>query len=70
MALTKVQGDGSLVWVFISYRFPLNFNSAIDLDSLHNVSIRGGDHVKTALSLFVVGIASAVGQTLLLGFFC
>ena len=30
-----------------SYRLP-SIHSAIDLDSLHNVSIRGGDRVKTA----------------------
>ena len=47
-----------------SYRLP-SIHSAIDLDSLHNVSIRGGGPRKNGLSLFVVGIASAVGQTLL-----
>jgi DHA1 family tetracycline resistance protein-like MFS transporter len=66
IALTKVQGIGSLVWVFILTAFPQFILQSTWI--LYTTFRFGWGPRENGLSLFVVGVASAVGQAVLLGF--
>jgi DHA1 family tetracycline resistance protein-like MFS transporter len=66
IALTKVQGIGSLVWVFILTAFPQFILQSTWI--LYTTFRFGWGPRENGLSLFIVGVASAVGQAVLLGF--
>src|SRR6202047_3241144 len=66
IALTKVQGIGSLVWVFILTAFPQFILQSTWI--LYTTFRFGWGPRENGLSLFVVGIAAAVAQTVLLRF--
>ncbi len=65
IALTKVQGIGSLVWVVILTAFPQFLVQSTWV--LYTTFRFGWGPRENGFSLFVVGIAAALGQTLLLG---
>src|SRR6202048_4683487 len=66
IALTKVQGIGSLVWVFILTAFPQFILQSTWI--LYTTFRFGWGPRENGLSLFIVGVASAIGQAVLLGF--
>jgi MFS transporter, DHA1 family, tetracycline resistance protein len=65
IALTKVQGIGSLVWVVILTAFPQFLVQSTWV--LYTTFRFGWGPRENGFSLFIVGIAAALGQTLLLG---
>jgi len=66
IALTKVHGIGSLVWVFILTAFPQFLLQSTWV--LYTTFRFGWGPRENGFSLFIVGIAAALGQTILLGF--
>ena len=64
-ALTKVQGIGSLVWVVVLTAFPQFLLQSTWV--LYTTFRFGWGPSEIGFSLFIVGIASALGQTVLLG---
>jgi DHA1 family tetracycline resistance protein-like MFS transporter len=66
IALTKVQGIGSLVWVVILTSFPQFILQSTWV--LYTTFRFGWGPRENGFSLFIVGLAAAIGQTVLLGF--
>src|ERR1700722_8185141 len=66
VALTKVQGIGSLVWVFILTTFPQFILQSTWV--LYTTFRFAWGPRENGFSLFIVGIAAALGQTVILGF--
>jgi len=65
IALTKVQGIGSLVWVVVLTAFPQFLLQSSWV--LYTTFRFGWGPRENGFSLFVVGIATALGQTVMLG---
>jgi MFS transporter, DHA1 family, tetracycline resistance protein len=66
IALTKTKGIGSLVWVFVLTAFPQFILQSTWV--LYTTFRFGWGPRENGFSLFIVGIAAAVGQTVILGF--
>jgi MFS transporter, DHA1 family, tetracycline resistance protein len=66
LALTKVRGIGSLVWVVVLTAFPQFLLQSTWV--LFTTFRFGWGPRENGFSLFIVGIAAALGQTVLLGF--
>jgi len=66
ITLTKIQGIGSLVWVVVLTAFPQFLLQSTWV--LYTTFRFAWGPRENGFSLFVVGIAAALGQTLLLGF--
>jgi DHA1 family tetracycline resistance protein-like MFS transporter len=66
IALTKVQGIGSLIWVVILTSFPQFILQSTWV--LYTTFRFGWGPRENGFSLFIVGLAAAIGQTVLLGF--
>jgi len=66
LALTKVRGIGSLVWVVVLTAFPQFLLQSTWV--LFTTFRFGWGPSENGFSLFIVGIAAALGQTVLLGF--
>ncbi|MBV8378935.1 MAG: MFS transporter, partial [Verrucomicrobia bacterium] len=64
IGLTKIRGIGSLVWVVVLTAFPQFLLQSTWV--LYTTFRFGWGPLENGLSLFVVGIAAAVGQTMLL----
>ena len=66
LALTKIRGIGSLVWVVVLTAFPQFLLQSTWV--LFTTFRFGWGPRENGFSLFIVGIAAALGQTVLLGF--